>query len=199
MQLKYAGPKALVSHTGVSFDAKKKDKYRYLQCAVHLLKALDHDYLEGQSYAFEPRGDLYSDEELHRTVLHYCPEADSEAKRHYERKAEALDREIAEAARHRLLNDEERMVLEKNLRLMRDYRLQRTVNKSLYYSAVHALAVMIVHKRIRFIRTPFGRNCYHVFHTVEGVARQLKLPLSARIDVYQDKETLMMQLDCLGW
>lgn len=198
MKLNYAGPKAMVSHTGVTFDQKKRDKYHYLQFAVHLIKALDHDYLEGRSYSFEPRNDLYPDEELRHTIAAYCPEADRKAKRRYEKKAAFLDSEIAAAEHHPLLNDEERTVLVNNLRLMRNYRLQRSINKSYYYSTIYALTAMIAHKRIRYIQAPFGHDCYHVFHSIEGAARHMKFSIAMRIEIFHDKDELMIKLHCAG-
>jgi len=198
MQLKHTGPKAMISHTGIAFDMEKKDKYRYLQCVVHLLKAIDHEYDEGRSYTFAPRDQLYSDNELQQGIRRFAPEAETEAERRYRAKVQTLDAEIAEAERHRLLGPEERTVFSNNLRLMRDYRLQRTVNKSFYYSALHALAVMIAHKKIRYILAPFGRHCFHVFHSIEGVARELRLPLSTRLEVFEEKGELMVRLECSG-
>lgn len=198
MQLKYAGPKAMVSHTGVTFDQKKRDKYHYLQFAVHLIKALDHDYLEGRSYSFEPRSDLYPEAELHRTILHYSPDADAAAEERHARKAAYLDREIASAQSHCLLDSEACTVLTNNLRLMRDYRLQRSINKSYYYSTIYALTAMIAHKRIRYIQAPFGHDCYHVFHSIEGAARHMKLSIAMRIEIFHDKDALMIKLHCAG-
>ena len=62
MTIKYAGPKAIISHTGICFDTNKEDKYVYLDIALQLVEALDHDYLENKTYVHTLEKRLSNDE-----------------------------------------------------------------------------------------------------------------------------------------
>ena len=62
MTIKYAGPKANISHTGINFDTNKEDKYVYLDIALQLVVALDHDYIENKTYTHTLEKHLSSDE-----------------------------------------------------------------------------------------------------------------------------------------
>ena len=195
MQLTYAGPKPMISHTGIVFDIKKKDKYSYLQSAVQLLKALDQEYFEEQSIVYTTEDRLYSDQELRQIIMDYCPSAEAEAEAWVQRRTKLIDAEYASAEKNGRLNTEERTALIGNLRLMRDYRLQRSINKSFYYSAIYVLASLVVRKHIRFVKAPFTQEYFHVFHTIEGVIQRLRLPISATMEVYTERGILTLRLD----
>lgn len=195
MQLKYTGPKPLISQTGIGFDRKKEDKYRYLPFAIYLLKALDHDYLENRAYDYAPGRHDFSGEEMLSTLLHYDASAEADADRSVARTKRGLDDELEHARVSALLSGDERAALISNLKIMYDYRLQRMFNKSLYYSAVRALARVIADKRIRYIKAPFTEASFHVSHTIEGVIRRLRLPIEPTLNIYQDNRELFVQLD----
>jgi hypothetical protein len=198
MKLTYAGPKPLISHSGIVFDRKKEDKYRYIPMTVSLLRALDHDYTSSQNYAYTPDRRHYSDEELLRIIASHCPTALTEAEEQQRKKAARLDDELRRAEGALQRSPEARSALRTNLMLMRDYRLQRTVNKSLYYSAAGALVTLAAAKRLRYIQTPFTPEYFHVFHTMEGIIRRRRLALSAQLDVYEEKGELMVRLALAG-
>ncbi|WP_416768693.1 hypothetical protein ACM66T_01380 [Sulfurimonas sp. ST-25] len=198
MKLTYAGPKPLISHSGIVFDRKKEDKYRYIPFAVSLLLALDHDYTSSQNYTYTPDRKHYSDEELLRVIAAHCPTAQTEAARLRSEKAARLDEELRRLDGSLSHPAEARSVLRTNLLLMRDYRLQRTVNKSLYYSAAGALVTLVAAKRLRYIQTAFTPEYFHVFHTMEGIIRRRRLALAAQLDVYEKKGELMVRLALAG-
>ena len=52
MQLKYVGPKPMISEHGISFKDGKEDKYVYIQNAIEILHALNHEYVKGKIYHF---------------------------------------------------------------------------------------------------------------------------------------------------
>jgi len=195
MKLAYTGPKPIISHTGIEFDLRKEDKYHYLAFAIQLLKALDHEYIEDRTYRFEPEMHRYSDDELLTILRRYAPEAEAEARQRADRLKRDIDAEIAEARQHALLNAAEREALVNNLKLMSDYRLQRSINKSLYYSAVDALASLIARGHIYYIKVPFRQEYFHVFHTVEGVLKKMKKTFDTQIEIYEENERLMVRLD----
>lgn len=195
MQLKYTGPRPIISHTGVTFDQKKEDKFHYLAFAIELLQAVDHEYLKDATYTFEPGPNHHDGEEMLTVLRRFCPQAETEAKRRALQKRYKLDGEIQDAEQNPLLNREERDALVNNLKLMYDYRLQRTVNKNLYYSAISALASLIAKDGICYIKVPFRQEHYHVFHSLEGILNTQKYPLNTRLEIYEEKGELMVRLD----
>ena len=198
MQLKYSGPKPIISHTGIAFDLNKDDKYHYLAFALQLLKALDHEYIEERTYTFEPEHHRYSDAELLEILRHYASGAEFKAETKIGRKRHELDAEIDAARGSTLLNEDERNALLSNLTLLYDYRLQRTVNKSLYYSAVEALAVLIARGHISYIKVPFRQEYFHVFHTLEGMLKKMTNLIDTKMEVYEEGGKLMVRLDVAG-
>lgn len=195
MQLKYAGPRPLISHSGIAFDRKKEDKYLYIEYVIHLLNALDHDYLENSAYTYNPSLRSRDDAALLSTLQQYDPEAQTHALQRAEKMRDELRREIDDAQTNRLLSEEERLPLLNNLKMMQTYRLQRTYNKSLYYSAVRALLHVIIAKRIRYITMPFAPAFLHVAHTLEGVARQQRFAVNAALKVVYENGILRARLD----
>ena len=77
MELKYVGPKPIISHTGIEFDNNKEDKYIYLNIVVQLLKALDHDYFEDKTYTYNADTSRLSNDELLQELKKYCPNLSS--------------------------------------------------------------------------------------------------------------------------
>lgn len=52
MDLKYAGPKPLISAHGITFDLNKEDKFAYLSIVAELIQALDHNYQADERYTY---------------------------------------------------------------------------------------------------------------------------------------------------
>jgi len=64
MNIKYAGPKPIISHRGINFDNNKEDKYVYLNVAVQILKSLDHEYVKDKVYTYDITAQRLSEDEL---------------------------------------------------------------------------------------------------------------------------------------
>lgn len=195
IQLKYAGPRTMISHSGVGFDRCKQDKYLYIPFTLHLLKAIDHEYAGESCHVYAPEGVWWNDTQMHEIIVHYCTDADARARKRLERKNGEIDRDIATAETHPFFSADARDAWVKNLRLMRTYTLQRTVNKSLYYSAVDALTTLLVHKRVYYLQAPFSVEHFHVFHSIEGAVRRLRFSLSTAISVYEKSGELLVRLE----
>ncbi len=194
MLLEYAGPKPLISHTGIAFDLNKSDKYRYLPFVAELLMALNHNHEEACTFTYEPDRRRYSESEIMEIIRRFAPEAEAQAQIQAEKKRRLLDKELADARRNTLLTVEERHALAANLELMRDYRIRRAVNKSLYYSAVRALASLIAHGRVSYIETVFSPVYFHVLHTLEGVFTGMKGMPFVTLSVFEKEGRLFVRL-----
>jgi len=194
MTLKYVGPKPLISVTGVEFDHNKEDKFVYLSIVAELIQALDHEYAKDQRYTcVTGQRPLTPD-----MILSLLRSRDSDlAQEISDREAIAtaeINSEIEHAHHNRLLNEEEREVLIKNIELLRSYRIQRAINKTVYYSGITSLAHIIQKGDIDYIAAPMYAIFVHVFHSIEGALQKLRPPIDSRIDIYEENGHLNVQL-----
>ncbi len=197
MKLKFVGPKVHISHTGIDFDTNKEDKYVYLGIAIQLLNALDHKYLPDKTYTYHPDTKRLSNDEIWTQLIHYCKNlqemidtAELGAKKY-------VDEHIAHAKENRTLNNEEKDVLIKNLSLMKEYIVQRAINKSLYYCAIDALVEVMKRGHIDYVSAPMYQKFVHVFHSIQGVFAKDRFPIDTKIEIYQENEEILVKLDLL--
>lgn len=196
--LKYVGPKALFSVSGISFDNSKEDKFVYLSILAELIEALDHEYLPDQRYAFET-GNKPLDETILLDLIRKRPSNLDEQIEYWAVKTtQEIDDDIKRARNNPILSVEERQVLESNLEILRPYRLQRSINKSIYYAGVKLLASIIKQSDIQYITTPMYPKFLHVLHSVQGALRALHPPVDSAIDIYEEQGHLLIQLKIQG-
>ncbi|MBU0721720.1 hypothetical protein KJ877_10285 [bacterium] len=197
MELKYVGPKPIISHTGVEFDNNKDDKFAYLEVAVDLLKALSHDYIEDRTYTYETEIYKLSSEELLHELRKYCPNIDSLMKRENHVIEDEIHHEIQRARESLVLTSIEKEVLENNIEMMHDYLIQRSINKSIYYCAINALAELLKKDHIDHIIAPMLQRFIHVFHSIEGCLKLLKTPIDTKLDIYKKNGQLLVRLQII--
>ncbi len=194
MTIKFVGSKASISHRGITFSDNKEDKYLYLNIALQLIQALDHEYIADKVYRYEPDTKRLSDSEIVQALSSYCDNLktlidDAAAK------ADAyVNDQITHAQVNRTLNSDERHVLEKNYEMMRHYIVQRHVNKTVYYCAVGVLADIMRRGHIDSVAAPMYERFLHVFHSVEGVLHRHKRPIDTKIDIYEVDGQLFAKL-----
>lgn len=197
MTLKYVGPKPLISHTGIEFDTNKEDKYVYLPIVAKLLKALDHVYLEGKAYTCEADRDI-STENMMDILENYCPDLNDLLDKTNHNVEEEIEHNQKRANENNVLNTVEKEVLIKNLDLMHNYMLQRSVNKSVYYCAMKALADILKKDHIDHITTPFFQKYMHVLHSLQGTLLEEKFPIDTSLDVYEHDKHLFITLKIIN-
>jgi hypothetical protein len=71
---------------------------------------------------------------------------------------------------------------------MKDYRIQRAVNKIYYMHAIEFIAKIIKREGIKEIDTPFYEKYWHVLQTIEGQFSHVKTPISTELKVEPDSE-----------
>jgi len=198
MELKYVGPKPIISHTGIEFDNNKDDKFAYLNIVVQLLKALDHDYFEDKTYTYQADTARLSNDEMMMELKKYCPNLDSLMQRTNHSVEEEVEHQIRRAKENSVLNEEEKEALEKNIEMMQDYMIQRSVNKSVYYCAIDALAELLKKDHIDHVIAPMFQKFAHVFHSVQGVLQKRRFPIDTKLDIYQENGKLLVKLQVLN-
>lgn len=194
MQIKFVGPKPLISATGIDFDNNKEDKHVYINIAVQLLKALDHEYLDDKRYSYDTNSSRLSDIELITEVRNYCPNLDDVAEERKKIVTQEVEHDLERAKENTILSEEAREVLIKNLNIMKEYQIQRAVNKAVYYCAVNALAEVVKRDHIDYIIAPMFQKFAHVFHSIQGVLNDQKFPIDTNIEIYEENGKLLTKL-----
>lgn len=197
MKLKYAGPKPIISHTGIEFDKNKEDKYVYLNIVVELLKALNHEYLADRTYTYNADTCLLSDNELYNELKKYCPNISSLMDKESHNVEDEIEHQIQRAHENCILSQEDKEVLERNIEMMHDYLIQRSVNKSVYYCGVDALAELLKKDNIDYIIAPMTEAFHHVFHSLQGSLEHQKSPIDSKIDIYKENGVLLVKLQVI--
>ena len=193
MTLKYVGPKPIISHTGIGFDTNKEDKYVYLPIVAKLLKALDHEYIQGKSYTCEADRDI-SPANMMDILEKYCPNLETLLNKTNHNVEEEIEHNLERANESDMLNVVEKEVLVNNIELMHNYMLQRSVNKSVYYCAMRALAKVVKRDHIDHITTPFFQTYMHVLHSLQGTLLTKKFPVDTALDIYEHDKHLFITL-----
>jgi hypothetical protein len=182
-KIRYSGPRPMISQYGIEFKEGKEDKYVYLMISIQILKAIDKDFTENKHYSYDLGTKRISDEDILNTMLQYEPsltnsvEAEAIA---YEKK---LDQEIEDIKNQQALSEIEKDVWIKNLEIMKEYRIQRAINKIFYVHSIDEIVEVIKREKIKEIDTPFYEKYWHVLKSIEGTINSQKGSLRASIVV----------------
>lgn len=168
MTIKYAGPRPEISHHGIQFKNGKEDKYVYLIIAAQILKAIDKDYEEKKSYSYDTKTKRFRDDELLEIMLSYEPNLEEVVAQEEIQYEQHLLEEIAQIQERTDLKEVERDTWVNNLNIMKEYMVQRAVNKIYYVHCVSDIAKVIKREKIKEIDTPFYEKYWHVLQTIQG-------------------------------
>jgi len=198
MELKYVGPKPIISHTGIEFDNNKEDKFVYLNIVVQFLKSLNHKYITNKIYTYQSNMDRLSNMQLHDELKKFCPNIDKiiDDTDHFEH--ENMYNDIKRARENRVLTPLDKETLENNIKIMTDYIVQRSINKKVYYCAVNELAELVKKDNIDYIVVPMFQKFAHVLHSVQGSLKKQNFPIDTKIDIYEEDGKLLAKLKVIN-
>ena len=198
MELKYVGPKPIISHTGIEFDNNKEDKFVYLNIVVQFLKSLNHKYITNKIYTYQSNMDRLSNMQLHDELKKFCPNIDKiiDDTDHFEH--ENMHNDIKRARENRVLTPLDKETLENNIKIMTDYIVQRSINKKVYYCAVNELAELVKKDNIDYIVVPMFQKFAHVLHSVQGSLKKQNFPIDTKIDIYEEDGKLLAKLKVIN-
>ncbi|MDY0116237.1 MAG: hypothetical protein RBR59_01515 [Sulfurimonadaceae bacterium] len=197
MDLKFVGPKPIISHTGITFDNNKEDKFDYLNIVVQFLKALDHSYIEDKTYTYDTSTKRFSHRELLSELKKYCPNIEEIANKRNAVIEEDIAEEIERARENPYLTEQEKEILENNINIMHNYMVQRSINKSVYYASLQALVDVLLTHHIEYIIVPMYQKFVHVFHSLQGVLKHQKRSINSNIEIYEQDGNLFTKLEII--
>jgi hypothetical protein len=111
MELKYVGPKPIISHTGIEFDNNKQDKFVYLNIVVQLLKSVKHEYIEDKTYTYKLDTSRFSNDELYLELKKFCPEIDQLMQEKNHDIQEEIEHNIQRAHENKILSEVDKTIL----------------------------------------------------------------------------------------
>ncbi len=197
MPLKYAGPKPLISAHGVEFDLNKEDKFIYLSIVAELIQALNHEYVEDKRYTYLASNKPLDCDLVFDLIRQNDPLLDQEVKDRQKIAEQEIEEELERAHSNKVLCEEEKEVLVKNIELLRNYRILRSINKTVYYSGITSLANIIQKGHIDRIIAPMFPKFQHVFHSIQGALVKLHPAIDSAIDIYEHEGHLSVELEIL--
>ena len=195
MQIKYVGPKPIISKTGISFDSQYDDRYTYLNIAVQLLKALDHEYFEDKTYKYAVDSGRLKDSDIVDGLKEYCGNLDHAVEEGIKAEQTLIDDELKRAKENKSISELEREALIKNIRMMESYRLQYATNEKLYNCAVQRLATYVKQDHIDYVIVPMFQRFAAVLHSVQDELANQKFPIDTRMDIYEEDGKLMAKME----
>jgi len=198
MPLKYVGPKPLISAHGIEFDHNKEDKFVYLGFVVELIHALDHEYIEDRRYIATIVRQDYKPDDILELLKSYDDQLGHEIIDRQKITTDEIEDELIRARENRVLCEEEREVLIKNIELLRNYLIQRSVNKTVYYSGIMTLARIIQKGHISYIGAPMLPVNHHVFHSIQGALHKLHPAIDSEITIFEENGHLHERLEIKG-
>lgn len=168
MKVEYAGKKPVINEKGVFFKEGKEDKFIYLTFAIDILNALNHSYENKKVYSSEINHKDLSPNEILDIILKFHPKLEETMNKEIDSYLIHLDKEENEIKERNSLCDIEKDTYISNLRLMRDYKIQRAKNKIFYFHCIETIVELILEHKIKEIETPFNERFWHILQTIEG-------------------------------
>jgi citrate synthase len=194
MTLEYAGPRPIISYTGITFKDGKEDKYVYLHYAIDILESMNEDFKNDGNYSHLVTKDNLSNEQMQNIISKYHPELQDIMKEEIKFYDQHLHEEIQLATKRSTLKTEEKNILIKNLEIMHDYRIQRAKNKIFYRHIIETISEVIKDKKIKEINTPFNEKFWHILQTISGQIAQGKHSYYSKVEIEKRKDVLLAKL-----
>ena len=109
-----------------------------------------------------------------------------------------ITHDIERAKDNDILTQEDKTVLINNIKIMKDYSIQRVINKTIYYCAVDELAELVKKDNLDYIIVPMFQKFAHVLHSVQGSLLKQKFPIDTKMDIYEEDGKLLAKLKVIN-
>ena len=137
-------------------------------------------------------------EKLLNEIKKYCPNANTLIDKQNHAIEEEVEHQLQRAHESCVLDESCKIVLEKNIKIMHDYLIQRSVNKAVYYCLIDIMADLLKKDNIDYVDVPMYQNYFHVLHSVQGSLLKQKFPIDTSLEIYKDGEQLMVKLHVIN-
>jgi len=191
-KLHYVGPRVEISHHGISYKIAKEDKYVYLMSALEILKDIDNDYEKNSFYIhhFDHKG--LEEDNLHTVLQQHEYDVEDCISEECKKYKQKIEDKIAYIRSIPHLTDIDKDVWIKNIEIMKEYKVQRAMNKMYYFHCIGDIVHLIQNNRIKQLTVPFNKNFFHVLNTIKGALIMGKPSLDAKVIRQYDKNDNMV-------
>uniref|UniRef100_UPI00404812F7 hypothetical protein n=1 Tax=Aliarcobacter sp. TaxID=2321116 RepID=UPI00404812F7 len=195
MKLEYAGLKPMISEHGISFKDGKEDKFIYLSFAIDILNAIDHTYEMKKKYSHQLNSKTLNPDEILTILLKFHPDLEETMNNEIESYLTHLDDEEKDVQNRTHLLKIEKDAYISNLKIMRDYKIQRAKNKIFYFHCIETIVETIIKYKIKELDTPFNERFWHILQTIEGNLANHKISSSLKMDNQSDSLKAMLLIN----
>ena len=133
MKLEYVGFKPFINEHGIFFKDGKEDKYVYLSYAIDILKAIDHTYENKKIYSHQLSEKRLNPNEILQILLKFHPDLENNMNIEIDSYLIHLDKEENDVKERTNLSEIEKETFLSNLKIMKNYKIQRAKNKIFYF------------------------------------------------------------------
>ena len=169
LKLKYMGPKPEITKNGVFFKDGKEDKYLYLKTAAQILLSIDKSYKEDDNLkVMITNHDNLSDVDVIEIIKKHEQNLEEHIELEEQKYELHIQDDIKEVENHKILSAEEKKVWINNINIMKDYMIQREINKLFYIHLIKAIKNTIKENNIHEIDIDFSLEHWHVLSTISG-------------------------------
>jgi len=195
MKIEYAGPRPMISQHGIQFKDGKEDKYVYLMISIQILKAIDKDYKGHQSYSYDIQTKRFSNDDIHNILDSYSTTLEQDVEKEEEYYSLKIEEEIEHIRLRTNLKESEKNAWINNLKIMKTYRIQRSINKIYYMHSISLIKNIIKREHIKEIDTPFYEKYWHVLQTIQGAVEEGRDSLHTNLEIKKlDDENIIAKL-----
>jgi len=192
MKLKYMGLKPVISEHGISFKDGKEDKFVYLSFAIDILISIIHTYEKDKKYSHNLSDHRLSPDEILEILLKFHPNLEENMNKEIDSYIVHLDNEVLEVKNRKTLTEIEKETYISNLKIMKEYQIQRAKNKIFYMHCIDTIAQTIIKYKIKELDTPFNERFWHILQTIEGKLSLHKI--GSNLKVLNEKDNLKAML-----
>ena len=167
-KLHYVGPRVEITNRGIVYKKSKEDKYIYLVAALQILKNIDNDYEKRTSYVHYFKDHALEENNMHTLLQQHEGDVDECISEECKKYKQKMQYEIERIKTLPHLTDIDKKVWIKNIEIMKEYKMQRAMNKMYYIHCIQDIVKVIHHKKIKEITAPFNKDFFHVINTLKG-------------------------------
>ncbi len=194
MKVEYVGQKPVINEKGVFFKEGKEDKFIYLTFAIDILNAINHEYTINKMYSSEINHKDLSANEILDIILRFHPNLEETMNKEINSYLVHLDKE-EKAVSLSSLSQIEKDTYISNLKIMRNYKIQRAKNKIFYFHCIETIVELILKHKIKEIDVPFNEKFWHILQTIEGNLSKHKISSSLKIPKENIKLTMKLLIN----
>lgn len=182
MKLEYAGLKPVITEHGISFKEGKDDKFSYFPFVFEVLNALDNNYESIKTHSHQIKIENFNFSQTINKLLAINPNIQVSIDKEIENYLIHLENEEIEIKSRTNLSDIEKEIYLTNLKLMRDYKIQRATNKIFYFNCIETIVEIIKKNKIKKIDTIFNEKFWHILKTIQNRLLHYKLTSTLKTD-----------------